>query len=188
MPRPAFPIRAVLVVLFLRAWSFLQRQSRHEEQQERQEHGSNDTRVLCRVRPRSRWDVPVRTGRDGQSENGKLHRDLAKVVWVSGPREQANVACRALVLGVTAEPVLLDIGDGLHQEPNGEHDDADNVRGGTERRMRVFCDAGRVEDRDGKTNAPYPEGLEGPEAQEREEAGSFVVEARVGACLEDSEE
>lgn len=187
--RPDGAVRPILFKLLLRARSLLQRQTRHEQQQQRQEERPDHTGVLRRVGTAPPRNIPVRRRRDGHGEDAELHQDLAKVIRMSAPREQPNVTRAALTGGVRAEAVFLHVGHGFDEEPDGPHDQADDVGRGAKGRLRVTArDVGRIQDRHGQADGPDPQHLEDPEAEEREELVALVVEPRVGARLENAEE
>ena len=107
---------------------------------------------------------------------------------MAGPGEEPDGAGAAFVRRVRAEAVLLDVGDGLHEEADCPQNGADDVGGGSEGRVRVLGDVGRVEDGDGEGDGPDPDHLEDPEAEEGPELVALVVEAVVLARFEDAEE
>ena len=146
-----------LLVSFLRPGALLQRQARHEHEQQRQEEGAEDGRVEGCVRP-SRH-VVVGSGRDGDGEHAELDDHFAEVIGVSAQREEAYVAHGAVVLVSAAEAVLLDVGDALHDEAHGEEDDARNVPSGTEGGLGELRDVGRVKDCNWQRTYPDPEHL-----------------------------
>ena len=117
----------------------------------------------------------------------KVKYDLAEVVWMSRHVKEPPVTDVALVVRLP-EPVLVHITDSLHDEPDGEEDDAGDIPAGAKVVLRIARDGGGVEDRDGQGDGPHPEHLKDPEAQEGEELVALVVEAVILARLEDAEE
>ena len=133
-------------------------------------------------------DVGVRAGREGEGVDAELQRDLAEVVWVAAPAEEADGACSALVGRVGAEAVLLHVRHGFQRETHGPQDQAGDVTPGAEGGLVVFRHVRRVEDGDGQADGPHPEHLEHPEAEEGEELITLIVEAVVLARLQDAKQ
>lgn len=125
----------------------------------------------------------------GQAQHTELNKDLACVIWMAGEVEKPLVADRGFVVFVCRpEAVLLDVADRFHEEPDCPEDYACNVGSLTKRRLDVASDGRGVEQRDRQADGPDPQHLEHPEAEEREELVSLVVEAVVLAGLNDAEE
>lgn len=119
-----------------------------------------------------------------------LDYDLAEVVWVPTPLEEANVAESSWLLTFRAllEAVLLNIADAFQHETDCEDYDPDNIRRFTKAWLTILENIRAVQERDWQTNSPDPKHLEYPEAKEGEELVSLVVEAIVLAGLQDAEE
>lgn len=86
------------------------------------------------------------------------------------------------------EPILLHIGNGLHEEPNGPENHTGDITRLTEPRLREPRHVGAVDQRDGHADGPDPQHLEDPEAEEGEELVALVVEAVIFAGFQDAEE
>ena len=188
--RPALillPALAALISL-LRAGAFLQRQAGDEHEEDGEEDGAEDGGVLRGVGAGAGGDVVVGRRGEGDHEDGELHDDFAEVVRVARPAEEPDVADLALVLRVGAEAVFLHVGQRLHDEADGPQDHACDVAAGAEGGLVVLRDVGGVEDGDGEGDDPDPDHLKHPEAEEGEELVALVVEAVVGAGLDDAEE
>ena len=79
----------------------------------------------------------------------KLHDDLAKVVWVPRPGEEADIAHLPFVLRLAPKDVFLNIRYAFEEESEGEEHDACNISASVKRRLVELGDVGRVEDCDG---------------------------------------
>jgi len=75
-----------------------------------------------------------------------LNNYLSKVVWMTRPREESNIADRTIVAMSGAEPVLLDVGYAFHDETNRPKDNASNVAASAKARLRKARHIWRVED------------------------------------------
>ena len=119
-----------------------------------------------------------------------LHHNLAKVIRMPTPLEQAHITYRAWLLALRAllEAILLYIAYGLHEECNHEKDDSDDVRGLPETRLMIVQYLWTIQDRDWQTDDPYPEHLKDPEPKEWEELIPLVVKSIVLASLQNPEE
>lgn len=103
------------------------------------------------------------------------------------PSEEPLVADSILIVSL-AEAELLRIADTLHDEADCEQNDAGDVAAGAKGHLGKALDPGRVQNRDGQRDGPDPDHLEDPEAEEREELVTLIIEAVILARLQDSEE
>jgi hypothetical protein len=116
---PSFVLRptlAALLISLFRTRSLLQRQSGHEQQQDRQEERAQNCRILRVICPCVGRDIAICRGRDGNGEKPELHDDFAKVVWMAGPGEKPPRAEPAFVRWVAAEAVFLHVADAFEHE------------------------------------------------------------------------
>lgn len=128
-------------------------------------------------------------GGEGDHIDGELHDNLAEVVGVARPAEEAGGAGFPFVGWVGAEAVFLDVRQGFHGETDGPEDDAGDVGWGAESGLRLVGGyGGGVEEGDGEGDGPDPDHLEDPEGEEFEEVVAFVVEAVVFPRFDDAEE
>jgi hypothetical protein len=66
----------------------------------------------------------------------KLDDDFAKVVRMSCPTEESNVANCAIMLMFAPENILLNVGHGLHGESYSEHYNTSNISSGAKLGLR----------------------------------------------------
>lgn len=76
----------------------------------------------------------------------ELDDDLAKIIRMSRPHEEAHVVNPALILWLASEYILLYIRDTLHKKPNCEKYHSCNISSGAKFRLNELRDIGRVED------------------------------------------
>lgn len=195
------PVDAFLVP-FLGSWPFLQRQSRQEHEQRSQKEWS-DNRSVERSFGSSR-DVVVggrcHCDREdayfGQLDSyviadlvpTKLDDDLAEIVWMPRPIEEAYITYCTVATMCATEAILLNIRHTLHNKANREEDDARNVTTCSKSGLLELRDVGRVQKCHGQGYRPHPKHLEYPKTQERPEFVAFVVETIILSSLEDSKQ
>jgi hypothetical protein len=76
-----------------------------------------------------------------------LDDDFSKIVGMSGPRKEANIAdCTITTMG-SAETILLDVGHALHDEANRPKDNPSNITTCPKSWLIELRDIGRVQQR-----------------------------------------
>lgn len=105
------------------------------------------------------------------------------------PLEKPNITNRTRLLArALLESIFLDITHGLHGERNHKNDDRDDVGRFAKAGLRVLQHVRGIYKSYRKTDSPAPKHLKDPESEKREEFVTLVVEAVVGASLQDAEE
>jgi hypothetical protein len=91
----------------------------------------------------------------------KLNRHLPKILRMSRILEKPDITHAPVAAMRAAEAVLLDYGDGLHDEANGEEYHVSDVVAGAEGGLGELGDWGGVEDCDGERDDLDPGHLAG---------------------------
>lgn len=117
----------------------------------------------------------------------KLNYDLPKVVGMAAPGKEPLVANGRFVVSLPKHE-LLNIAHSLHDKPSGKNNNTSDVAARAKRYLWILLHIGRVQKGDRQRDGPNPYHLKDPEAQERKELVSLVIEAVIFARLQDPEE
>lgn len=118
----------------------------------------------------------------------KLDDDLSKVIWMSGPTEEAFIADCRLVALPGLEQIFLYIADALHDKSNGVQYHTSDIPSCSICWLLILRDIWRVENCNWQRDSPDPKHLEDPEPKKGKEFIPFIIKSVVFACFQDSEE
>ena len=74
----------------------------------------------------------------------ELDDDFSKVVWVSCPYEEADIADFPFILWLAPELVFLYVRNTFHKKANGEEDYSGNIPSSTKVGLTISCHVWRV--------------------------------------------